>query len=177
MDNGDKLYDKIKSGAIDKIKKEHSTNTNLFIEKTIYKPGQKIIAGHESISVNRDTVMVFADDEPLHNWRHKCRYLLYDSDTGDLVGTGPFVYDNYIYKDEVNLHAFTNYWGGEANFSTLKFDIIEEDLNRTNALLNGDIDINLDILKDNISVFEADPNFEFSRPVYIEKGWKHYSVI
>ncbi|MHA1915372.1 MAG: ABC transporter substrate-binding protein [Promethearchaeota archaeon] len=49
-----------------------------------------------------------------------------DTFTGDLVGTGPFVFDHYIPDDEVLFHAYDDYWAGRANITLLKFDIISE---------------------------------------------------
>ncbi|MFW9827719.1 MAG: ABC transporter substrate-binding protein [Candidatus Thorarchaeota archaeon] len=65
--------------------------------------------------------------------------------TGDLVGTGPFIYDGYRPGDEenygeVNFHAFENYWNGPANIEHLKFLIIEDVNERNQALLEGTID-------------------------------------
>ncbi len=54
------------------------------------------------------------------------QYDLIDTVTGDLVGTGPFVFDHYISDDEVLFHAYDDYWAGRANITILKFDIISE---------------------------------------------------
>ena len=37
-------------------------------------------------SCPENSVIVFADDEPLWNWGHPCRYLLHDPETGALTG-------------------------------------------------------------------------------------------
>ncbi|MHA1992384.1 MAG: right-handed parallel beta-helix repeat-containing protein [Candidatus Hodarchaeales archaeon] len=50
-------------------------------------------------------------------------FTLIDVITGDLVGTGPFVYDHYILDDEVLFHAFDDYWAGRVNITILKFEI------------------------------------------------------
>jgi hypothetical protein len=60
--------------------------------------------------------------------------------TGDLVGTGPFVYDEYIENVEVNFHAYENYWAGAAQIDVLKFIIISDLTARTTALIAGEID-------------------------------------
>ena len=62
-----------------------------------------------------------------------------DTATGDLVGTGPFVYDNYTSNVEVNFHAYDNYWKGEANITAMRFQIISDSQIRHNALLGGDV--------------------------------------
>ena len=62
-----------------------------------------------------------------------------DIATGDLVGTGPFVYDNYTHGVEVNFHAFDNYWKGKANITEMRFQIISDSNARHAALLAGDV--------------------------------------
>ncbi|MFW9829768.1 MAG: ABC transporter substrate-binding protein, partial [Candidatus Thorarchaeota archaeon] len=57
--------------------------------------------------------------------------------TGDLVGTGPFVYDEYIDDTEVNFHKYENYWNGPANIDELTFIITSD---ATQALLDGNVD-------------------------------------
>ena len=61
--------------------------------------------------------------------------------TGGLVGTGPFVYDEYIEDVEVNFHGYTNYWAGAPHIDELTFSIISNSTIRTMALLTGDVDI------------------------------------
>jgi len=78
--------------------------------------------------------------------------------TGDLVGTGPFVYDHYIPDNEVEFHAFENYWAGRANITILKFSIIADATSRNNALLSGEIDLLVDPLASMFSIFDADPD-------------------
>jgi len=72
---------------------------------------------------------------------------------GDLVGTGPFVYDGYIWNEEVRFHAYDNYWRGKPQIELLRFkDVSDED----QALLSGEVDFISSPYS--ISVLEADPN-------------------
>jgi len=59
--------------------------------------------------------------------------------SSDLVGTGPFVYDNYTLGVEVNFHAFDNYWKGKANITEMRFVLITDSDARNAALLAGDV--------------------------------------
>lgn len=77
--------------------------------------------------------------------------------TGDLVGTGPFVYDSYDPDIKVNFHAFESYWAGVANVTNLRFSIIQDSQLRNNALLSGNVDIIIDPLNSMLSTFEDDP--------------------
>ncbi len=86
------------------------------------------------------------------------QYNYIDTLMGDLVGTGPFVYDEYIQDTEVNFHAYENYWAGAANFTNLKFSIIYDGYERTQALLSGEIDILTTPVRDLMDTLEEDPN-------------------
>ena len=46
-----------------------------------------------------------------------------DTVTGDLVGTGPFVYDEHNIDNNVTLHAFKKYWKGKPLIEELIFKI------------------------------------------------------
>lgn len=81
-----------------------------------------------------------------------------DMATGDLVGTGPFVYDLYTEDVEVRFHAFENYWDGAPNVNNLTFSIIKNENHRNQALLNGTIDFLDDPLPNMLDTFETDPN-------------------
>jgi len=63
-----------------------------------------------------------------------------DTATGDLVGTGPFVYDNYEVGVEFTMHAYENYWAGAPYIDELTFSIIPDSYMRNQALLDGIID-------------------------------------
>ncbi|MFX1379503.1 MAG: ABC transporter substrate-binding protein [Promethearchaeota archaeon] len=65
--------------------------------------------------------------------------------TGDLVGTGPFIYDSYD-GNEVRFHKFANYRDGPANIDELTFIITSD---ATQSLLDGDVDFinNIDVSK------------------------------
>ncbi|MFX0021989.1 MAG: ABC transporter substrate-binding protein [Candidatus Hermodarchaeota archaeon] len=88
-----------------------------------------------------------------------------DLSSGVLVGTGPFVYDNYITDIEVNFHAFDSYWRGEANITAMKFSIIGDSYARNFAMLYGNIDylynptqeFYLDFITDSDIVFAEAP--------------------
>jgi len=46
--------------------------------------GKDILAYKQRIPLERDTIMVFADEAPRYNWAHPCRYLLHDAKNGEL---------------------------------------------------------------------------------------------
>jgi peptide/nickel transport system substrate-binding protein len=85
-----------------------------------------------------------------------------DLSTGDLVGTGPFEYDDYNPGMEVNFHAFDNYWRGKANITVMKYSIISDPTARNNAMLAGVIDYLYSPDQGFYSTFAADPNIVFA---------------
>lgn len=65
-------------------------------------------------------------------------FLLLD---GDLVGTGPFIYDEYIENERIVLSSNPSYWGGQPKINKLKYLIISDKIIRYSALTSGDYSI------------------------------------
>jgi peptide/nickel transport system substrate-binding protein len=87
-----------------------------------------------------------------------------DTATGDIVGTGPFVYDTYEVGFNVTFRAFVNYWKGRAQIDKLVFSVITDANTRNAALISGEIDF----LSDPIySVFDV---FNNTEGITIEQG-------
>jgi len=86
-----------------------------------------------------------------------------DTATGDIIGTGPFVYDNfeviphsyYFEGVEVTMHAFDAYWKGRSQIDKLIFSIITDSNTRNQALINGDIDYLSDPMDSILGVFNT----------------------
>ena len=73
----------IQDHAVNRLSWSNAKTTNLYIQQSVLKAGSVIRAHRQEIPVRREAVMVFADDAPLFNWSHPCRYLLYDARTGE----------------------------------------------------------------------------------------------
>lgn len=78
---------RIQSDARLRLAFERREPSNLWIESEVLRRGHTIHAQHQQIEIERDTVLVFADDAPLANWGHPCRYLLYEPENGELYRT------------------------------------------------------------------------------------------
>ena len=76
-----------------------------------------------------------------------------DTASGDIVGTGPFVYDVYEAGVEVTFHKNANYWQGASAIDLLVFSVITDANARNAALLSGDIDYLSDPLDSILGVF------------------------
>ena len=83
-----------------------------------------------------------------------------DTATGDLVGTGPFVYDGYEAGVEVIMSAWDYYYLPRARIDTLIFSVINDAQIRNNALLSGDVDILPGPMPSMLSTFDADADIE-----------------
>jgi ABC-type transport system substrate-binding protein len=83
--------------------------------------------------------------------------------TGDLVGTGPFVFDGIENATFVHLHTFDDYRNGRANIDTIIYHVFQNDAHRNNALLNGTIHFLDSPLPSKLEDFEADVNLNILR--------------
>ncbi len=116
-----------------------------FTLNTIYSAFEAILSFNAAYIVSPASTPF---DEPL------------DTANGDLVGTGPFVYDSFEAGVEVLFHANDFYWRLRPRIDTLIFSIINDAQIRNNALLSGDIDIILDPMGSMLSTFTADPDID-----------------
>jgi hypothetical protein len=76
------LLEQIKLHAVGYLSPVQGQQTNLSVNKQIFEKGEHIGPPVQRIVADERTVLVFADDDPLANWGHACRYLLYNPDTG-----------------------------------------------------------------------------------------------
>jgi hypothetical protein len=61
-------FDRIQSDARLRLSFERTEPSNLWIQQEVLGRGQTIEAQHQKIEIERETVMVFADDAPLATW-------------------------------------------------------------------------------------------------------------
>jgi len=83
---------------------------------------------------------------------------LIDTATGDLVGTGAFVYNATEAEVEVTFTPNANYWGGKPALDGLVFAIITDAPARNDALLTKEISLIDSPMLSMIPTFEADPD-------------------
>jgi hypothetical protein len=86
----EQIIDRIRSHALRHIaERQQTSTTNLSLDSRIYRAGDSIGPKFQGIYADGPTVIVFADDEPLANFGHPCRYLLYHPETGDFLREVP----------------------------------------------------------------------------------------
>lgn len=72
----------------------------------------------------------------------------------NFVGTGPFMLDNYVAGQRLDLAASENYWGETPNLEGVSFRVVEDPTQMTNSLLAGDIHIATDVSGQNREIIE-----------------------
>ena len=85
--------------------------------------------------------------------------------TGDLVGTGPFIYDGYEAGVEVNFHAYEGYWDGASKIKKLTYSVITDSNARNAALFSGDIDVIDEALPALVDVINQTKGLKVDGPV------------
>jgi len=83
--------------------------------------------------------------------------VLIDETTGDLIGTGPYMYDYYIADSEVGFTKFENYWREEVMFERMIYRVIDDPTARNYAMFAREIDIILDPMRDLLPAYDLDP--------------------
>ncbi len=79
----DRIRDRVQTHALRHVLSRNQTQTNLSIDRHIFEPGERIGPAFQGIRAKTASVVVFADDKPLANFAHACRYLIYDAETGE----------------------------------------------------------------------------------------------
>jgi peptide/nickel transport system substrate-binding protein len=88
----------------------------------------------------------------------------YGNSTHDIVGTGPFMFENYTTDDNVQLKAYTSYWGGAPMIDRVIFQIFSDANARNQAMLNKEVSFLADPLPDLLDQYNT------SADLYLQDG-------
>ena len=80
------------------------------------------------------------------------------ADGDELIGTGPFIFQNYYTDTQVKFTRNDNYWQGPSQLTNITFWIIEDDIALNTAILDGLIDLYDAPKPEFLDAFEADPD-------------------
>jgi peptide/nickel transport system substrate-binding protein len=86
-----------------------------------------------------------------------------DLTTGDVVGTGPFMYDKFVPNVEVRLSRWDQYWRAPANFPTVIYAIYSDAVTAHNAMLGYTLDVNAMASDQDLLLYETDPKLTVYR--------------
>ena len=98
MKNGNHgdIFDRVRENAMRRLPWTKLQTTNLYLDERTYEKGEIIGPERQGIVAERSSILVFADDDPLANFSHECRYLLHDPQTGDLHKEIPAQFPPFI---------------------------------------------------------------------------------
>lgn len=100
------IFDAVRQHAFRSLSAEQRLSTNLHLDHKVYEAGEQLGPAFQNLKVQRPSVLVFADDAPLANFGHPCRYLLYDPAKGDLLSEIPARFPPYLAKPPETLVTF-----------------------------------------------------------------------
>lgn len=100
------LLKTIQTDAVRRLPFARRTTSHLFVLDDLHKSGATLMAHRQSIPIDRDTAVVFADDEPAKNWAHQCRYLLFAADNGQLYREVPARFPPFLVEPPPHFRAF-----------------------------------------------------------------------
>lgn len=100
------ILNRVKDDTIKLLSSRNAPPVNLYMENNILKTGHVVNAQHQEIPLDRNTLMVFADEAPLFNWGHDCRYLLYSADNGTLYKEVPAQFPPHLVDPPPSFELF-----------------------------------------------------------------------
>ena len=102
----EELFDRVRTHAFQSLHAAKKQTTNLYLDQKVYEKGAKLGPEFQKIVVDKPSLLVFADDDPLANFGHDCRYLLYDAATGEPHRVIAARFPPYLKKPPETLVAF-----------------------------------------------------------------------
>lgn len=89
------LARRVRASALETLPPRQRATSNLYMDQWAVPAGTRLGPSFENLLVERDSVLVFADHQPLANFSHPCSYLLHDPRGGDLVTHVPAQFPPY----------------------------------------------------------------------------------
>jgi peptide/nickel transport system substrate-binding protein len=84
-----------------------------------------------------------------------------DNDRTHPVGTGPFMFKDWVQGDRIELVKYPGYWGTPAKLDRVTFKFISDPTAAYAAMMSGDVDaFPVYPAPENLAQFQADPRFQ-----------------
>jgi peptide/nickel transport system substrate-binding protein len=96
-----------------------------------------------------------------------------------MIGTGPYVFGEYMPDTSLKMSRFADYWGEAPFFENLVWLFIDDETASLNGMLAGEYDLNVGILAEGIErvdAFETDPKFKVSLQGATENSYMWLNV-
>jgi len=101
-----RIFENVRRHAVRHLSHIQQHTTNLHLDERIYSAEEIIGPEFQKIVAEGPTILVFADDDPLANFSHDCRYMLYDGVTGEFDREIPAQFPRYTATRPSTLRAF-----------------------------------------------------------------------
>lgn len=102
----ERVFNGIQAHAYNHLTPRQRETSNLYIDKLAYAAGENIGTPVQKITLDAPSILVFADDLPLANFGHDCRYLLYHPENGAFLREIAVRFPPSSTKPERKLEAF-----------------------------------------------------------------------
>lgn len=79
------VISRIQEDAYLRLSHDQRETSNLYLDTNIREAGEPLGPEFQGLVAPRDSVLVFVDHQPLANFGHECRYLLYDPESAALI--------------------------------------------------------------------------------------------
>ena len=96
----------VRTHAFNRLAFDKRSTTNLHLDERIIPAGETIGPRRQQIATRRPSILVFADDQPDKDFSHSCRYLFYDSQTGNFNEEVKAQFPPYVTGKPETLKAF-----------------------------------------------------------------------
>jgi hypothetical protein len=100
------VFQRVRESVFRELSAEQRLTTNLHLDTRVYEKGEQLGPEFHDIKADRASILVFADDAPLANFGHDCRYLLHDPDDGALFAEIPARFPPFGNKPPDTLTTF-----------------------------------------------------------------------
>jgi hypothetical protein len=81
------IIQRVQAHAVESLWFPQRQTTNLYLDEQVIPAGETVGPKHLGIVTKQASYLVFADDVPLANFGHPCRYLFYGAESGRLAQT------------------------------------------------------------------------------------------
>jgi hypothetical protein len=98
---------RIRLQAFQRLSVRERATTNLYLDQRVHRRGVQLGPESQQLFAPCDCVLVFADDHPLENFAHACRYLLFDASTGQFYEELRASFPPYGYRIPPGYVAFS----------------------------------------------------------------------
>lgn len=78
----DETLNRVRTHAFQRLSWQERQSTNLYINREVLLSGEYVGPERQQITIERPSILVFADEAPRANFAHPCRYFLYEADEG-----------------------------------------------------------------------------------------------